>query len=181
MHFETGGRLRALAASDHPLAPTVRDIMNSGGLVSTELIGQVLEVEIAKHRGETIIFDGVPRTIEQKAPFEKAAGDFVVIFLEIPREEAIRRLAGRRICPISGESFPADFPGDMNPKTGAKLIVRSDDTREAVEKRIDAYFENTWPLFEMWRREGKTIYEINAVGTPESTFSIIEAIIKKHV
>lgn len=181
VHFETGGRLRAMAASDHPLAPTIKNIMDTGWLVSMDLIKQVLEIEIAKHLGEMMLFDGVPRTIEQKWPFEEVAGDFVVIFLEVPREEAIRRLAWRRVCPVSGESFPPDFPGDTNPKTGAKLIVRSDDTPEAVAKRIDTYFENTWPLFEMWRREGKTIYEINAVGTPESTFEIVEAIIKKHV
>ena len=61
-----------------------------------DLIKQVLEIEISKHPGEMMLFDGVPRTVEQKAPFEEVAGDFVVIFLEVPREEAIRRLAGRR-------------------------------------------------------------------------------------
>jgi adenylate kinase len=155
--------------------------MDSGVIISFELIGKVLGHELAKHPGETMIFDGVPRTIEQKEPFENITKDFVVIFLEIPRDEAIRRIAGRRVCPISGESFLADFPGDINPRTGAKLIVRTDDTPEAVTKRIDTYFENTWPLLDMWRKDGRMVYEVDALGTPEEVYTQLETIIKKYV
>ena len=90
----------------------------------------------------------------------------------------MKRLSGRRIDPMTSETFARDFEGDINPKTGNTLITRTDDTPEAIRKRIAWSISDTLPLIEVWKRHGHTIYHINASETEDEIFEQIEKILR---
>lgn len=118
--------------------------------------------------------DGAIRSKEQNDAMEDVWGDFDVLFLDLDEETAVERLCGRRIDPVTQETFPASFTGDTNPKTGNKLVTRSDDTEEAIRKRIAWSIGDTLPLIDIWRRHGHTIYHIDASMSEEEIFSEVE-------
>ncbi len=90
----------------------------------------------------------------------------------------MRRLSGRRIDPETSETFPASYTGETNPKTGNVLITRTDDTPDAIRKRIAWSIADTLPLIEVWKRHGHNIYRIDATETEEDIFSRVEKMIE---
>ena len=121
---------------DEELSPIVKKHLLDGTLVPMEVIEAMLLHYKKNHTSGTIVFDGIPRSLEQLELFEKVFSDYYVIFLDLEKEVALKRLANRRIDPSNGMSFPVDFEGDFSPFTGTKLITRPDDNEEAVLKRI---------------------------------------------
>lgn len=126
------------------------------------------------------MFDGVPRSKEQKDLFDQVFPEYIVIFLDLTRNVAIERLANRRIDPVTGESFPANFVGDFSPFTGNRLIHREDDNPEAVSKRIDTFYANTLPLLALWASEGKRVYTIDASKDIDTCFGQIEVVLSAY-
>jgi adenylate kinase len=93
----------------------------------------------------------------------------------------VKRLCGRRIDPVTQETFPASFTGDINPKTGNKLVVRADDTEDAIRKRIAWSISDTLPLLDIWRDAGHDIYTIDASQSEDEIFEYVEQVIRKVV
>lgn len=134
---------------------------------------------ITRHPGKNIILDGVIRSKDQNDALASLFGDFEVIYFELSEDTAVERLCGRRIDPVTQETFPASYTGDTNPKTGNKLVTRVDDTPEAIRKRIAWSISDTLPLLGIWRDEGHKIFTIDASQSEEEIFAEIEKIIKK--
>ena len=179
--FETGPELKKIAKEDSELGRRVyKRIYEEGGLVDDQIVADVLHAFLEKHQGTGIIFDGMPRNLAQKPIFDAVVSEYIVLFLELSREEVLKRLAGRRVCPVTGESFPADFPLDHNPKNGEKLIVRPDDTPEVIEKRIATFETDTMPLLNAWKADGRSVHMIDASETQEAVFAHIESAISTH-
>ena len=160
--FEMGQKLRNFAELAEPESVEVRTLLASGSLVGPELVERILLHYRANHSGALILFDGIPRTPAQKNLFDRVFPEYIVLYLDLSRETAIERLAGRRIDAATGESFPASFEGDFSPFTGHKLVHREDDNEAAVTKRIDTFYANTLPLLALWAGEGKRVYTIDA-------------------
>ena len=180
--FEMGAELRKFAASSHPRAAEVHATLHAGSLVSLDVIREVITDYMSGQSGDArILFDGVPRSMEQREIFDALVPDYAVVFLDLDRARAVERLSGRRICPITYEVFPADFPLDHNPKNGAKLITRHDDTPAAIDKRIGAFFDSTFPLVTYWREQGREIYRIDADQSVDTVFDEISTIIRKKL
>lgn len=97
---------------------------------------KLTEKFLADNRDKKILIDGAIRSAEQNDALETVWGDFEVLWLDLNEETAVERLSGRRIDPVTNETFPASFTGDTNPKTGNTLVTRADDTPEAIRKRI---------------------------------------------
>ncbi|EKE26974.1 MAG: hypothetical protein ACD_4C00100G0001 [uncultured bacterium (gcode 4)] len=110
--------------------------------------------------------------------FDLIVKDYIIIFLDLNKLDAIERLSWRRIDPVTWESFWPEFIQDINPKTGNQLIIRDDDKPEAVSKRVDTFYQNTLPLLALWAAEWKKVYKIDASKTVEEVFSQIENIIE---
>ncbi len=127
-----------------------------------------------------ILFDGIPRSSSQKALFDAVFPEYFVVFLDLKRDQAIERLAGRKIDPSNGESFPADFVGTFSPFTGQKLIKRPDDNPEAVAKRIEIFYENTLPLLANWAQEEKRVYTIDASRDVETVYDQIKVVLSAY-
>ncbi len=175
-----GQKLRNFAELGHPRSAEVRACLESGALVSDELVTTILRHYRDTHQGGRILFDGIPRNAAQKALFDQVFPEYFVIFLDLGREEAIGRLAGRRIDPTTGESFPSDFKGDFSPYTGQPLVKRADDHPDAVVKRIDTFYQNTLPLLAAWAGENRRVYQIDASKGIDEVFSHIEVVLSAY-
>jgi adenylate kinase len=175
--FEMGQKLRNFAGLDEPESGVVRDLLAKGSLVGPELVERILLHYQSGHIGAPILFDGIPRTPEQKNLFDRVFPEYIVLFLDLSREMAIERLGGRRIDPVTGESFPRSFEGNFSPFTGNELVHREDDNPAAVSKRIDTFYANTLPLLALWAGEGKRVYTIDASQSIEDCAKQAEVVV----
>ena len=154
--ISTGDMLRAAVKAGTPLGLQADAVMKSGGLVSDDLIINLVKERIAQPDcAQGFLFDGFPRTIPQ-ADAMKAAGvalDYVVE-IDVPFEAIIERMSGRRSHPASGRTYHVKFNppkvAGLDDVTGEPLTQRDDDKEETVKKRLDVYSAQTRPLVEYY-------------------------------
>lgn len=178
--FEMGGELRKFIQEDTPEARDAKSYMDQGLKVPTTAVIKMAENFIAKNPGKSIILDGVIRSKDQNDALAWLFGNFDVIYFELSEDTAVERLCGRRIDPVTQETFPASFTGETNPKTGNKLIVRADDTEDAIRKRIAWSISDTLPLLDIWRDAGHDIYTIDASQSEDEIFEYVEKVVNKQ-
>ncbi len=178
--FEMGQKLRDFSQMNEELSPVVKECLDTGKLVPDNVIEAMLRHYAEKHNEKTIVFDGIPRTLPQLEVIDKVFPEYFIIFLDLEKEEALKRLANRRIDPENGRSFPADFEGEFSPFTGNKLVKRDDDNEEAVLKRIAGFYHNTLPLITEWAARGKRVYRVDAGKTIDDVYDMIEAILSAY-
>ncbi|MEM1244223.1 MAG: adenylate kinase [Pseudomonadota bacterium] len=159
--ISTGEMLREAVKSNSPLGNQVKSVMQSGALVSDELIFELVQQRIqAADCQSGFIFDGFPRTIAQAKALQQAGISIdYVIEIAIADEDLVKRLGGRRIHPASGRTYhvlyhPPKQRG-LDDITGEPLVQRDDDKDETVRKRLQVYHNQTKPLiefFQNWQR-----------------------------
>ncbi len=156
--ISTGDMLRAAVKAGTPLGLEAKKIMDSGALVSDDLIINLVKERIAQPDcDQGFLFDGFPRTIPQ-ADAMKAAGvklDYV-LEIDVPFEAIIERMSGRRSHTASGRTYHVKYnPPKIEGKddvTGEALIQREDDKEETVRKRLEVYSAQTRPLVDYYSR-----------------------------
>lgn len=159
--ISTGDMLRAAVKAGTPLGLEAKKIMDSGALVSDDLIINLVKERIAQPDCDKgFLFDGFPRTIPQ-ADAMKAAGvklDYV-LEIDVPFEAIIERMSGRRSHTASGRTYHVKYnPPKVEGKddvTGEPLIQREDDKEETVRKRLEVYSAQTRPLVDYYSRWSK--------------------------
>lgn len=174
-----GSELRKFSKNATPDGEKVRSIIESGNKVGPEYIIELSKQFIEKNKEKKIIIDGAIRDIHQNEAMESVWGDFDVIYLDLDEELAVTRLVGRRIDPVTQETFPESFTGEVNPKTGNILVTRSDDTEEAIRKRITWSISDTLPLIGIWQEHGHQVFAIDADQDEEDIFTEIEKVLEK--
>ena len=176
--ISTGDMLRAAVKAGTALGMEAKGYMDSGGLVPDEvIIGLVKERIQESDCQKGFLFDGFPRTIPQ-ADAMKAAGVPIdaVVDIDVPDDEIIKRMSGRRAHLASGRTYHIVFnPPKVEGKddeTGEPLVQRDDDKEETVKKRLDVYHDQTEPLidyYKKWESSGEAgapkYVHINGVGT----------------
>ena len=166
--ISTGDMLRAAIKAGTPLGLKAKEVMDKGQLVSDEIIIGLVKERIAQDDcAKGFLLDGFPRTIPQ-ADAMKAVGvmvDFVLEF-DVPDEEIVKRMSGRRVHPGSGRVYHVVFnPPKVEGKddvTGEDLVIRADAEETTVRKRLDIYHQQTEPLVGYYKAEaaaGRTRYE----------------------
>ena len=175
--FEMGGELRKFAQNGTPDGNHVKSFLDNGLKAPTEYIVKFTEKFLEENKGKNVLIDGAIRSREQNDAMEKVWGDFKVIYFELSEDVAVERLCGRRIDPVTQETFPVSFTGDTNPKTGNKLVTRADDTPEAIRSRIAWSIADTLPLVNIWEANGHEIYRIDASQSEDEIFAEIKKII----
>lgn len=144
--FETGGVLREMAQEESDLGRQIKEITTRGDLVSNEIVMEVVRDFVAKNPGKKIIFDGIPRSEEQRlsleALLEEVGIEFDAVEINLPRERSIERLLAR-----------------------AEIEGRADDNPESINKRLENFEKYTKPLIDKWREQGNLI-SINGDQTP---------------
>lgn len=155
--ISTGDMLRAAVKAGSPLGLKVKGIMESGGLVSDEIIIDLVKERItAEDCKNGFLFDGFPRTIPQ-AEALAASGvqiDFV-LEIDVDDEEIVNRLSGRRVHEASGRVYhvvynPPKTEG-VDDETGDALVQRADDQEDTVRKRLAVYHDQTKPLVDFYK------------------------------
>lgn len=159
--ISTGDMLRAAVKAGTPLGLAAKKVMDSGALVSDDIIIGLVKERIAQPDcAKGFLFDGFPRTIPQ-AEAMKSAGvklDYV-LEIDVPFEAIIERMSGRRSHPASGRTYHVKFnPPKTEGKddvTGEPLIQRDDDKEDTVKKRLEVYAAQTRPLVEYYSNWAK--------------------------
>ena len=155
--ISTGDMLRAAVKAGTPLGIAAKKVMDSGGLVSDDIIlGLIKERLTADDCRAGFLFDGFPRTIPQA---EGLDGIGVVLdhVLEIAVEddEIVRRMSGRRVHSASGRTYHIEFNpprvAGHDDDTGEPLVQRDDDNEVTVRKRLEVYHSQTKPLIDFYR------------------------------
>ncbi len=150
--ISTGDMLRAAVKAGSPLGVEAKKVMDAGGLVSDDLIINLVKERIAQPDcAQGFLFDGFPRTIPQ-ADAMKAAGVKIdyVLEIDVPFEAIIERMGGRRSHSASGRTYHVKFnPPKVEGRddvSGEPLIQREDDKEATVARRLEVYSEQTRPL-----------------------------------
>ena len=176
--ISTGDMLRAAVKAQTPLGIEAKKVMDSGGLVSDDIIiGLVRDRLQQPDCSKGYLFDGFPRTIPQADALKQAdvALDFVVEIV-VPDENIIERMSGRRVHPASGRSYHVTFnppkTPDVDDITGEALVQRDDDREETVRHRLQVYQDQTRPLvdyYSSWAQSGDAkapaFRQISGVGS----------------
>lgn len=156
--ISTGDMLRAAVKAGTELGMQAKKIMDTGGLVSDDIIIGLVKERIKEPDCENgFLFDGFPRTIPQ-ADAMKDAGVSIdaVVDIDVPDEEIIKRMGGRRVHLASGRTYHLIFnppkKEGRDDETGEPLIQRDDDKEETVRKRLDVYHGQTEPLIDYYKK-----------------------------
>lgn len=178
--ISTGDMFREMKSLDTPLAREVQAIMASGKLISDDVTFRIVRERTSKpDTNGTYVLDGYPRTAVQAAQLEELATEqgkeIIAIEVDVPRAELMKRLTGRRSCPVCGEIYniyskPPKVDGfcDLHPE--AELQHRADDTEEKVRVRLETYDEQTKPLLDYYA-ESSRLRKIAGTGEIEDIYS----------
>lgn len=156
--ISTGDMLRAAVKAGTPLGVAAKQVMDSGGLVSDDIIiGLVKERITQPDAAKGFLFDGFPRTIPQAEAMKEAGVKLdAVLEIDVPDAAIVNRMSGRRVHPASGRTYhlthnPPKAEG-KDDVTGEPLIQRDDDQEETVRKRLDVYQKQTRPLVDYYAK-----------------------------
>lgn len=161
-HISTGSLFRAAIQNHTPLGEKVEKIMASGALVDDQTTVALLKERLALDDTDNgFILDGFPRTIAQAQMLDILCCLTAVVNFNISDETVINRLSGRRLCPSCGKNYHIEF---MQPHSeglcdacGTELVIRDDDKKEAIIKRLETYRKQTFPLIEFYRNKNLLI------------------------
>ena len=158
--ISTGDIFRENIKNQTELGKKVKAIMDAGGLVSDEVVLEIVDDRLKKDDCKNgFILDGFPRTIPQAEAFEKLGIPVQVVNFEVDNQLIIDRLSNRRVCKSCKANFNVKF---MPPKVegvcdkcGGELCTRDDDKLESITHRLEVYRKETEPLIEFYRSRGK--------------------------
>lgn len=181
--ISTGDMLRAAVKEGSELGKQVADVMQSGGLVSDDLIIALVKERIAQPDCRNgFLFDGFPRTIPQAEALDDAGIEIdKVVEIVVPDEEIVKRLSGRRVHPNSGRVYHIDHQPPqqegVDDVTGEPLVQRDDDREETVRNRLAVYHEQTSPLVAFYQEQDKAgkvdFCKVDGQGSVESISAAI--------
>lgn len=161
-HLSTGDMLRAEKASGSELGNRVAEIMASGKLVSDEIVNEIVRSQLGNHAASVpgFIFDGYPRTIEQAKTLdgflnELGTGVTVTLFLDVPKDELVKRLLQR-----------------------AKELGRADDTEAVIEERVVEYNLKTLSVATVYEGQGK-LQKLHGLGSVQEIADRLAAAVDK--
>jgi len=171
--ISTGDMLRSAQSTGDTLGGVVKESLDAGNLVSDEIILALVEQRLqSEDTANGAIFDGFPRTLEQAEALDNIDGVQIdhVISIEVPEEDLIRRLTGRRTCRSCGGMFHVDFKpptkeGECD-QCGGELYQRGDDNEASIRRRLSVYRESTAPLGDYYAEKGN-LRQISGVGQPD--------------
>jgi len=188
IQISTGDLLRANIRNNTVLGIEAAKFINQGDLVSDDLIVNMIKNELEyQDMDNGYLLDGFPRTLPQAKVLDKMLKDRdedlnAVLVLNVPEEDLIKRLSGRRTCSRTGKTFHMVF----NPPKPADLIdindlyQREDDKEETVKRRLEIYRNQTQPLIEYYTKKGKAC-EIDGTGNLTDVFGRIKSVLDKVI
>lgn len=184
--ISTGDMFREMKTLDTPLAREVQEIMASGKLISDDITFKIVRERTSRDDcRDGYILDGYPRTAVQAGQLEELATEqgheVQAIEVDVPRDELMKRLTGRRSCSVCGEIYNVyskppknDNVCDFHPET--QLTHRADDNEGSVSTRLATYDEQTKPLLDYYESSGR-LKKVDGTGDVEQIYSELEKLI----
>ncbi|MFZ9668728.1 MAG: adenylate kinase [Solirubrobacterales bacterium] len=185
-YYATGDILRAAVREGTAIGLEAKEFMDRGDLVPDEVIIGVIAERIASpEAAHGFILDGFPRTLPQAEALEEKLDEIslqigAVILIDVPDEEIVRRLGGRRVCTEADHVYHVDF----NPPEkegicdidGSELVIRDDDSTETVRNRLVQYHEKTAPLVDFYEKQA-LLDRVDGSRAPDEVAESIRALI----
>lgn len=182
--ISTGDILRAAIKAQTALGEQVKGIMASGSLVPDDIVISLVKERIKEADAQRgFLLDGFPRTVNQAQVIMEETPIDLVLDIDVPEEEIVKRLTGRRIHPASGRIYHLDYHppkiDNQDDVTGEPLVQRPDDVESTVRTRLHVYNSQTAPLREYFKNIAKTkdglkYVLINGLGTVDEINSRID-------
>jgi adenylate kinase len=174
-HIATGDIMRQAISDGTELGLKVKEFVGKGLLVPDEIVIQIIEERLKKDDTKNgFILDGFPRTIPQAVALDELfqkinIQNYKIIWLDVPDEEIVKRISGRRTC----KNCQAVYNIYFNPPKvdgicdvcGGELFIREDDKEEKVKKRLEVFREQTLPLIDYYQKVRKKIIKVSGVGS----------------
>jgi adenylate kinase len=184
-HISTGEILRAAVAAGTELGTAAQKFMQAGELVPDDVVVGIIRERLAEpDAARGFLLDGFPRTLEQAAALDdtlKAAGRGLthVVVLDVPEEELIERLSGRRMCRSCGKGYHVVFDPPKSEGTcdvcGGELYQRADDNEETVRNRLVVYGKQTEPLVAYYTGKGLVLPVYGGGRMPNEVWTDVRA------
>jgi adenylate kinase len=163
-HISTGDMFRSAIKEGTELGKKAKAFMDQGELVPDEVTIGIVKERLSKDDCQNgFLLDGFPRTAAQAEALEQLLTEMnatldYVLYVDVPKEQLVERLTGRRICPTCGATYhvifnPPKVEGKCD-KDGSELIQREDDTAETVKKRLEVNLKQTQPMLDFYRNKG---------------------------
>ena len=178
--ISTGDLLREAVAAKTPLGIEARAAMESGNLVSNEIVLAIIRERLGRDDvGDGYILDGFPRNLEQAEALDELLADLgqdidAVVLLSVDFDILMKRLTGRRTCSRTGKLLNIYFssPEEIAAVTeaGGELLQRDDDNEETIRHRLEVYEERTAPLIDYYRSAG-LLHVVNAQGSADDVYA----------
>jgi adenylate kinase len=185
-YWATGDILRAAVEEGTEIGKEAKKYMDAGDLVPDEvLIGIIAERISSDEAGDGFILDGFPRTNGQAEALDEKMKELgreltAAILIDVPEEEVVRRLGGRRTCKENGHVFHVEFDPPKEEGIcdvcGGELIVRDDDKPEVIKHRLEQYHEKTAPLIDYYEKKG-ILHRVDGAKGPDEVEKQIQALL----
>jgi adenylate kinase len=185
-YYATGDILRAAVRDETEIGRQAKEYMDRGDLVPDEvIIGVISERVEGSEADDGFILDGFPRTTRQAEALDEEMQRLgrdlsAAILIDVPEEEVVRRLGGRRTCIDNGHIFHVDFDPPKEEGLcdicGGKLVVRDDDKPEVIRNRLAQYEQKTAPLVDYYENKG-ILKHVDGAHTPDEVSEKIRAIL----
>jgi len=187
-HISTGEMLRAAVAAGTEMGLAAQKVMEAGALVPDEVVIGVVRDRLAQTDAQKgFLLDGFPRTIEQAERLDAMLADdgrlvTHVILIDVPEDELVERLAGRRMCTGCGKGYHVVFDPPQSEGVcdvcGAELYQRSDDNEATVRKRLEVYRAQTEPLVGYYEGRGVLRTAYGGGKMPAEVFAQVEQLLE---
>jgi len=179
VQISTGDILREAVKKGTELGKKAKEYMEAGKLVPDEIIIGIIKEKLKELEGKDIILDGFPRTIPQAKALDKMLPEVGrtldgVILFDVPDEEVVKRLSGRRVDPKTGKVYHIIF---NPPPAGIEVVQRDDDKEEVIRKRLEVYHSQTAPLIEYYKKQNK-LQVINATKSPDEVYTELLSVLE---
>jgi adenylate kinase len=185
-YYATGDIIRAAIRDGTELGRKAKEYSDRGDLAPDELVIEIIVERInSKEAVDGFILDGFPRTIPQAealdAELERLKRELTaVLLIEVPGDEVVRRLGGRRTCAKGGHVFHVEFDPPKNPDVcdidGSRLLIRDDDKPEVIRHRLEQYHSKTEPLISYYDEKG-LLRRIDGSLSPDEVGDRIRALL----
>ncbi len=185
-YYATGDILRAAVREGTELGTRAKEYMDRGDLVPDEvMVGMIAERVSSAEAADGFILDGFPRTITQAEALaaklsELGRGLTAAVLIDVPDEEVVRRLSGRRVCVKQGHIFHLEFDPPKQEGVcdicGSPLEIRDDDKPEVVRHRLGTYHEKTEPVIGYYE-EGGILRRVDGLSPPDEVSDRIRALL----
>ncbi|MHA1339012.1 MAG: adenylate kinase [Promethearchaeota archaeon] len=186
VHISTGDLFRENVRQQTPIGKKAKEYMDAGKLVPDEVVIGMVKERINKEdvKKYGFMLDGFPRTVNQAKELLKLTTIDLILVIEVPREELIKRIVGRISCPKCGKIYNK-FNPDLMPKNegicdvcGVELIHRSDDNEETINKRIDTYESQSLPCIDFFKQKGLKIKIVDGTKTTKMSEQDIKSLLE---